>query len=407
MFLDSNFLYKNIHKKDRNNREINLYKITDVSLIGQNLYYPNCLLKKESNVINPMDEKIMSLKDVTTQENYSINDTVKTTVLNTPVFYFVYNTDNYYHFIYDTLPYLMSYKFIKKEIPSIKLLMNYPAENNNKFYPFVLEFLNLLDIDVVGDVVICDSNTVYKEIYISNSYTHGIDSNLPPRYEVYQLYKHIVGKVTKSVVDYNNQPKKIYVSRRSWMHNDFTNIGTNYTTRRKLINEDELVESLVKQGFVEVFTENLTTVEKILLFSQVEYVVGSIGGGMCNVLFSKPQTKVLSIISPTFLDVNNRFKYSFSNVNVSYFTETSHVSNDLFKKYMRVKCNDVIGEIIDVSEDELTISYSKNFVAGWNNQTKYENKILNKKYCKPLDNGLNSEWTLNVKDLITTIYNGE
>lgn len=400
MFLDNNFLYKKLFNCDLNNREINLYKITNVKLTGQNIFYPNCLLIKDGEIINPIDEKIMSLKDVIPNNNGIVKDNEVKKFCNTPVFYFIYNTDNYYHFIYDTLPYLISFKNLKKEVHNLKLLMNYPNEQSDNFYPFVVEFLKILGIDINYDVILADNKTFYYEVFVSSSYTHGIDSNLPPRQEIYDLYKNIVKVVNETSTEKKDYPKKIYVSRRSWLHNDFTNIGTNYTTRRKLMNEDDLVETLKKLGYVEVFTEKLTTIEKVKLFSQVESVIGSIGGGMCNVLFSNTQTKVIPIVSPTFLDVNGRFVHSFSKVNVSYFDETSHTSKDKFKKYMRVKCGDIIGEVIDVSDDELIINYSKNFVAGWNNQIQFDSKKLSKKDCTPLDNGLNSEWTLNLNTLI-------
>ena len=35
-----------------------------------------------------------------------------------------------------------------------------------------------------------------------------------------------------------NYPKRIYISR-TWVNNDIINIGTNYTTRQKIINEDD------------------------------------------------------------------------------------------------------------------------------------------------------------------------
>ena len=92
-----------------------------------------------------------------------------------------------------------------------------------------------------------------------------------------------------------------------------------------MVNEDELVEILVRNGYVEVFTESLSTVDKIKLFYNAESIVGAIGGGICNVLFSKDSTNLLALISPTFLDVNSRFIFSLNNVN----TEESYVEKDL------------------------------------------------------------------------------
>jgi len=401
--LDNNNLYKNFLPMDVNGRTVNIYRLNDIRLVGQDLFYPNCLLHqiKENKVFNPVNEKIMSLDSVSCNNTIVIDDIKTNTEINTPVFYFVYNTDNYYHFIYDTLPYLITYLDLKKEKLNLKLLMNYPNSGSHNFYPFVKEFLELLGIGD-SDILIVNNHTIYNEIYISSSYTHGIDSNLPPRKEIYDFYRELAFDV-KYGNDHVETPKKIYISRRSWIHNDFSNIGTNYTTRRKLENEDTLVESLNQQGYIEVFTENLSTIEKIQMFSQVDSVIGSIGGGMCNVLFSPKTTDVVVLLSPTFLDVNKRFTYSFSNVNVNYFNDTKHICDDEFKKYMRVKVGNIVGEITEVYNDEILINYSEKFVAGWNSEVKFNTKKVKKKDCTILDKGLNSEWTLNIEKLLKTI----
>jgi capsular polysaccharide biosynthesis protein len=126
------------------------------------------------------------------------------------------------------------------------------------------------------------------------------------------------------------------------------NIGTNYTERRKMANEDELVNFLTSKGYVEVFSELLTTKQKIAIFKNAESVIGAIGGGICNVLFSKPECKLTAIVSPYFLDVNTRFKYSIDKVKLTLFVDSKNVETTSFKKYMRVKCGDIVGEITNI-----------------------------------------------------------
>jgi hypothetical protein len=197
----------------------------------------------------------------------------------------------------------------------------------------------------------------------------------------------------------NQLPKKLYVSRRTHLHNDFSNIGTNYTTRRKMTNEDDLVAQLLQAGYTEVFTEKLTTIEKIIYFANATHVVGAIGGGISNVLFSPPTTKLEAIVSPTFLEVNQRFKYSLDCVNVAYNENTEHTEHGQFKRYMRVKSQDgkIIGEIEDINENEntLLVSYTSDASnTGWNAQNKYQQIKLNMKEVEKLDKGLNSAWRL-------------
>jgi hypothetical protein len=400
LFKDKCDIHNKLFEKDENGREISIYKMNNCNATGISLYYPNVLLQESNILVLPLLERTMSLGTGTIYErsgmtfNSNNNNNDITNYENTPLFFFIYNTDNYFHFLYDTLPYLISYMDLKKTIPNLKLLMQYPNEQRQTFYPFVLELLELIDIHK-NDIVLVNSNTIYKEVYISTSYTHDFDSNLPPRKEIYDFYKIFVEKVTqKQTQSQKETPKKIYVSRRTWLHNDFNNIGTNYTMKRRMVNEDEYVDYLIQNGYTEVFTEKLTTVEKILYFSNATHVIGAIGGGISNVLFSPKTTKLEAIVSPTFLDVNKRFRYSLDCVDVYYNMNTSHVETDEFKMYMRVKTKDIIGEIERIDCGNLIISYTDGTNTGWNSQCKYKQMTLSKKEVERLDNGLNSLWKL-------------
>jgi hypothetical protein len=388
-------VYMNLFDSDENNRVIDIHCLNKAQPIGSSLFYPNCLLKSNDITYNPINERIMSLINVEDKniegDYFEVNRKEET-----PVFFFIYNTDNYYHFVYDTLPYLISFLELRKQIKDVKLLMNYPNSSKNEFYRFVNEFLDILGIKK-DDILIVDKKTVYDSVYISSSYTHGNDSNLPPRKEIYDFYKDIVDVVNESYK--KETPKKIYVSRRTWINNDLSNIGTNYTTRRKLMVEDELVNLLTSNGYEEVFTENLTTIEKILMFQQADTIIGSIGGGLCNVLFSNKETNLIALISPTFLDINERFKYSFEKVNTLYFNDTYHIESSKWKKYIRVSYKDIVGEIEEVIEDKIVISYVDENVAGWNSNMKFNRMELYKSECKILDNGLNSSWSFDIEKI--------
>lgn len=379
-------------QKDENNREISLYKFKDICFADNKIFYPDCIFYSfdERQEYCPIDEKIMSLQNV----NDIIEKKLKyeySKLETTPVFYFTYNTENYYHFIYDTLPYLISYIHLKKSKTNLKLLMSKPNRDKDTFYPFVVEMLRLIGVNS-NDILIINDKTLYKEIWISDSYTHGIDSNAPPREEIY----YFLQSLTNSLKSNKSYPDKIYISRRTWLHGKTENIGTNYTLKRRLVNEDLLVKHLEDLGYSEIFTENINSLDKVLMFKNASKVIGAIGGGLCNVLFSKPQTKLLTIVSPVFLDVNYRFSHSFKNVNTTYFKDSFHFESGEFKKYMRVKSGNIIGEICEINNDELTILHSPYKIAGWNNETKYEKIIKNKKDCVKLDEGLNSSWQINL-----------
>lgn len=388
---------------DENGREINIYKLSDVQVAKDTLFYPNTVIFSNHDKIfyNPIEERIMSLDSLKQEKkNLKLNNGLY--IEKRPVFFFNYNTDNYYHFIYDTLPYLISYNILKNRIKGLKLLMNYPNSQSKDFYNFNYEFLELLGINK-DDIIIINDCTYYSELYISSSYTHGVDSNTPPRNEIYTLYKVLFENVKKHYIGSDVFNKKLYISRRTWLHNDFSNIGTNYTTRRRMRNEEEVVNYLVNKGYSEIFTEKLTTIEKIWLFGNATHIVGAIGGGICNVLFSKAECQLIALVSPTFLDVNKRFIHSLNKVDLRLFGDVKHVEDGEYKKYMRVKYDNIIGEIIEIKNDQITIKYTKEKVAGWNNQMSYHQITVNKNECVALDKGLNSEWELNLNHLSNLI----
>jgi hypothetical protein len=146
-----------------------------------------------------------------------------------------------------------------------------------------------------------------------------------------------------------------------------------------------------------VFTERLSTIEKILYFAGATHVVGAIGGGIANVVFSPSSTHLEAIVSPGFLDVNKRFKYSLDCVDVYYNYNTQHVENGEFKKYMRVKFDDGIGEIEEIVDDKLVVSYTDGSNTGWNSECTFKRIELNIGEVEKLDNGLNSSWKIDVR----------
>lgn len=385
-------IFKSLYKDVR---DINIHIVANAVFPTNKTYYPDCAIKNitSGEIINPIDEKIMSLQsvDITPTQNFSFSPLSQ--IESTPVFLFLYNTENYYHFIYDTLPYLISYLELKKDIPNIKLLMNYPNRDSKNLFKFTTEMLEILNISK-KDIIIVDDVTLYKKIYISSSYTHGIDSNLPPNVSISKIYDLISSRIPSK----NNTPNKIYISRRSEVHNDKSNMGTDYTDRRKLTQEDKLVKYLTSIGFTEVFPELLSTKDKINLFRNAKHIIGPIGGGLANILFSTPQCKLYVINSPYFLDINSRFSYLFDKAITHIFDKTFHVELTPIKKFMRVqsKKHNIIGEVTQVSPNHITINHSDFNIAGWSNVNTYKSLTIDIKDCIKLDKGLNCEFDFNL-----------
>lgn len=389
---------------DANGRSIFLHRLDGVRLCGKSLHYPNVLAYSacDGRRYHLICERTMSLAGLAPQKSAPELVPQALRFCDTPMFYFIYNTDNYYHFIYDSLPYLISFQHLRRQLPGLKLLMNFPTSQASQFYPFVREFLELMGLGD-NEIVIAEFGTQYSQLYVSDSYTHGQDSQLPPRAEIYAMYSSLVAAARPHFR--GDTPPKLYISRRTWLHNNFSNIGTNYTSRRRLENEDELVELLEARGYTEVFTENLSTLDKLKYFTQAERVVGAIGGGVCNVLFSPPATQLLCLVSPTFLDVNRRFLHSFEHIKLTLFDAARHTEQGLLKRYMRVHCpaQGLVGEISAIDGDRIELSYTLENVAGWNAQNVFNTIVLDQAQCIPLDAGLNSPWLIDLEALVRSI----
>jgi len=207
-------IFLNLFGEESDYRQIKIFNFKNVVFTGQNLYYPNIRIKTEKSSFNPIDERIMSLLEVDSLDQ-KIDDSSNKIIskLENPVFFFIYNTDNYFHFLYDTVPYLISFMKLKETIKDLKLLMNYPVFDKKEFYPFVIELLELLELD--KEIIIVEDSKIYSNVFVSTSYTHGLDSNLPPNSHIYSFYKKISEIVLSKYQKNQKYPEKIYISRRS------------------------------------------------------------------------------------------------------------------------------------------------------------------------------------------------
>lgn len=79
--------------------------------------------------------------------------------------------------------------------------------------------------------------------------------------------------------------RKIYISR-------------NKAPKRKIVNEDEVLEVLTSHGFERVFAEDLSVKDQVQLFSEAEAIIGAHGAGMTNMIWG---------CEMTVFEIHNRF----------------------------------------------------------------------------------------------------
>ncbi len=72
-------------------------------------------------------------------------------------------------------------------------------------------------------------------------------------------------------------------------------VSRELASRRKVINEDEILIILKKYGFTIFHPENHTFLEQVAIFAHVKYLVGTHGSGLTNVLFMRENTSLLEL----------------------------------------------------------------------------------------------------------------
>lgn len=406
-------IYKNTIDPD-SHRNNTIYILQNCVITGKTPYYPNCLLDNDDKLVIPYNETTMSFKkdSVSYSADYVHANQIKCSSTShiCNAYFFIYNFSNYYHFVYDTLPYLINYFYLKNIIPDIRLVINYP-DKKRIFYKFTIDMLHFLGIN---DYILHENTNKYNNMFISSSLTHGGLSNLPPNKCVYNFFSQIkLSSVHRFKLEFGlNTAKKIYISRRTWTRQNNDNIGTDYTQRRKNLNEDSIVRILLSHGFTEIFMEDYTIEQKIQICRESDYIVGAIGGGMCNLLFTNSNVAVLCIVSPGFLEVNSRFKYCMDHTNITYFYDCYHETEPEIPLFSRAIVNDLssmyhgrIAEILEYNSNTqlYMLNISNNDITGFNNGDLYNIDYYSKNQLLLLDNGLNSPYYIDETKFVTAL----
>ena len=209
---------------------------------------------------------------------------------------------NYYHTLLDGVGCLTRYFQLRQSIPNLKLLVNRTPRSKGNVVthpPFVQELLQLLEIDYE----FTDEHTVYENVYFGD--TQGQDpkgKRKTPADVQYNLLERCIKRAQATAQAPTYQ--KVYLSRRAHantVNNRKDLIGEDNTVKRGLVNENEVVDILTSLGYQEVFGENYSLAEKIVLFNGMEKYISTAGAGVANILWSMPNhISVGGIHSPGF-----------------------------------------------------------------------------------------------------------
>ncbi|NES67125.1 MAG: glycosyltransferase family 61 protein [Okeania sp. SIO2D1] len=93
-------------------------------------------------------------------------------------------------------------------------------------------------------------------------------------------------------------------------------ISRNSASRRRIANEEEVVNLLKKYGFRRVFLESMSVMEQASLLYHAKNIVSPHGAGLTNIIFSQPGTKLIEIFSPHYInsvywEISNQCKLDY------------------------------------------------------------------------------------------------
>ena len=189
---------------------------------------------------------------------------------------------NYFHLIYEVISkfYYINNSDLYDNIPILidKIILQVPQ------YKQILDLINSKNLPIV--TIEKEQRIEVKELYeLPNTFLS------PPGYK---NIKKMLGSDTcfnRATVNFLRTellkfktntvfPKRIFLSRKN-------------ASSRRSYNEMEVSNCLVKYGFTKVYTEELSISDQMTLFNEAEYIAGTTGAAFSNILFCKPNCKII------------------------------------------------------------------------------------------------------------------
>jgi len=176
----------------------------------------------------------------------------------------------YYHWLLESLPRLLE---AREAIPDFTLLL--PDTCTAEFYN---ETLRLLDVNQVMHLEI---GITYHVPNLALAFSN-IKMGCYELATLQCLRESLLKALPISVLQSGASGRKLYISRK-------------LATRRKVLNEDEVSQALISQGFEIIYFEDYTFPKQLALCSTAEIIVGMHGAGLANMVFQPTGARIIEL----------------------------------------------------------------------------------------------------------------
>lgn len=198
---------------------------------------------------------------------------------------------NFYHWLIEAMPRLFISEFLINECTLVV------PKKLSSFHTQMLDLFKFKDILYLDDHLLVKAETVILPMHTSTGLSHypqimrGLRDRILP-----------VVLASKSNKDFT-KAKNIYISRGKAL-------------KRKIINEQEVLNVLLRHNFISIELESLPFTDQVSLFNNAEVVCGVHGAGLSNMIFSPDKTTFVVFKNeehpdPAFINLANCFSHVF------------------------------------------------------------------------------------------------
>ena len=189
---------------------------------------------------------------------------------------------NYWHWLFDVLPRI---NILEKHIDINEIDFFLFPDLNERFQK---ESLDLLDIPYNKRVSSITHRHIQTDLTITVDHPYVVKND--PSIEIQNLPNWILKYLRDKFFNHENNnkfPDKFFIDR--------SDSKSNHRHLRKIINEKEIKEFLIKKGFSIITLGDLSFIDQINLFKNASQIIGLHGAGFANLTFCQPKTHVIEL----------------------------------------------------------------------------------------------------------------